>query len=311
MKKSKEKDITLTQLRTLVAICDNDMNVTAAAEKLNIAQPSVSKKLSALEAAIGKPLFYRNGKRFQYETDLCREVTRMAREILLKCDNLSLLNDAETQDTVSGELLIGTTHMQARYILPKVLTHFRKEHPNVVVNLYQGLPVNLARRLGNNQLDFVICTEALETNSNFCTITSLSWNRCLLVPKNHPLATAQKITLPMLTKYPIVTYVRGITGRAAFDDAFSAAGLTPRVMVSGADADIIKTYVRLGFGIGIVADIAYEKDKDRDLISRPLEHLFPQMQVRLAYQRDRIIPASMQRFIELFCQQTKSADNKQ
>ncbi|MCH9705609.1 MAG: LysR family transcriptional regulator [Proteobacteria bacterium] len=294
--------IKLSQLRTLVAICDNDLNVTAAAQQLNIAQPSMSKKLSTLEQAIGKSLFYRNGKRFQYETDLCREVSKLAREILLKCDNLLMLGETFDQTTISGELSIGTTHTQARYVLPQVLEKFRKDYPDVVISIRQGAPVELVRMLNSNQLDFVICTEALETNTNFRTMTSFNWNRCLLLPPTHPLVKVRKITLTALAKYPLVTYTQGFAGRPAFDNTFSTAGIIPKIMVSATDADVIKTYVRLGFGIGVVAEMAYDAKKDADLVMRPLEALFPAMQVRLAYQREKFISASMQRFIELFCQ---------
>lgn len=295
--------ITVSQLRTLVAICDNDLNVTAAANQLNISQPSMSKKLSALEQAIGKPLFYRNGKRFQYETDLCRQVAAVAREILLKFDNLALLSDSAEGKTVSGEILIGTTHTQACYVLPGVLMAFRRDYPDVTVEIRQGTPADLVRQLNSNQLDMVICTEELEANKNLRTMIVFSWNRCLLLKKDHPLVTARKLTLPLLAKYPIVTYTPGFTGRSSFDTAFAGAGLSPRIAVSAVDADVIKTYVRLGFGIGIIAEMAYEEDKDEDFVMRPLDHLFPEMHVRLAYQRDKYIPSSMQRFIELFRQQ--------
>lgn len=303
---SDDKELTLSQLRTLIAIYDNELNVTAAAQEMDVAQPSVSKKLSALETLIGSPLFYRNGKRFQYETDLCRELVPLVREILLKCDNLKSLAGHLDSADISGRLVIGTTHTQARYVLPQVLNAFRQDYPNVVISIRQGAPADLVRLLSSNHLDCVICTEALENNRNFSTITSFRWNRCLLLPARHPLATQRPLTLAALAGYPIVTYTSGFTGRSAFDQAFTDAGLSPRVMVSATDADVIKTYVRLGFGIGIVAQMAYEKEKDRDLTMRPLNGLFPEMKVRLAYQREKFISPCMQRFIELFTEHSKT-----
>lgn len=293
--------ITLSQLRTLVAICDNDLNVTAAAQQLRTSQPAVSKQLSTLEQALGAPLFYRNGKRFQYETVHCREILPLAREVLLKCDNLLALS--QPQDDLSGTLQIGTTHTQARYVLPRVLAAFRREYPKVAVEIRQGAPAELVRQLSSNQLDFVLCTEALETNANFRTMVSFSWNRCLLLPPAHPLTKTRTLSLKALAKHPMVTYTPGFTGRSAFDAVFAAAGLTPQVSVAATDADVIKTYVRLNFGIGIVAEMAYDEEKDKDLLMRPLGHLFPAMQVRLAYQREKFLTAGMQRFIEIFRQE--------
>lgn len=298
-----KNDITILQLKTLIAICDNDLNVTAAAAQLNMTQPSVSKQLLSLEGIIGKPLFFRNGKRLQYETDACRDFVSVARDILLKCDNLAAISAKGTD--VAGALSVGTTHTQARYVLPTVLEEFRAEYPNIAVNITQGAPVELVRLLNGGRVDLLICTESLEANNSLKTIASFSWNRCLIAPARHPLMTMKSVSLQALEKHAIVTYVGGFTGRGAFDGAFARAGLSPRVMVSAADADVIKTYVRMGFGVGVIAEMAYEQERDGDLAMRSLRHLFPEMTVRLAYQRGKYVSASMQHFIQLFQSRTR------
>lgn len=304
-------DMTISQLRVLVAICDNDLNVTAAASQLNMAQPSVSKKLSMLEKKIGHPLFFRNGKRFQYETDLCRQVSGIAREILLRCDNIKALGAASDVAQISGRLVIGTTHTQARYVLPDVLGEFNREYPDVVINMVQGSPAELVRLVSSNLVDVVICTEALETNSNLRTLVLFEWNRSVIMEQGHPLTKVREITLQQLIRYPIVTYVEGMTGRRVFNDAFTRANLSPRVMISAADADVIKLYVRKGFGVGIIAEMAYEHEWDSDLAVRSLRHLFPPMHVRLAYQREKFLSKSMQRLIELFHDRTRKRNQNQ
>ena len=296
-------DITISQLRTLVAICDNDLNVTAAALQLNMAQPSVSKKLSALERTLGKPLFFRNGKRLQYETDLCRDIIALARSVLLRCDNMMVMSGGEKD--IGGVLSVGTTHTQACYVLPPVLREFRAAYPNVAVQITQGAPLDLVRLLGSGRIDLLICTEALESNKSLRTISSFSWNRCLITLPDHPLAVAEEVSLAALAQYPIVTYVKGFTGRGAFDDTFAATGLSPRVMVSAADADVIKTYVRAGFGVGVIAEMAYDEKRDADLRMRSLSSLFPRMMVRLAYSREKYVPVAMQYFIQLFQERTR------
>ena len=295
----RKKDITIAQLRALVAVCDNDLNVTAAAAQLKTVQPSVSKKLMTLEKQIGKPLFLRNGKRFLHETELCQEVVKTARRILLQCDNIAAFVHGAGGEVVTGELSIGTTHTQGRYTLPSILCRFRSEYPNIQLNITQGSPVELVRLLNNNTVDMVICTEMLAGNSNFRILPMLSWNRCLIGYAAHPLFSSVGLTLKKLAAYPLITYVHGFTGRAVFDETFAKAELAPTVAVSASDSDIIKTYVRFGFGCGVIAEMAYQPDKDSDLAMRSLAELFPDMCVYIAYQREKFIPSYMQRFIEL------------
>lgn len=299
-----KNNITISQLKVLVSVCDNNLNVTATANALNIAQSSVSKKIIALEESLGALLFYRNGKRLQYETEMCRKIVEQARKILLSFNDLDTIKQMPlAEEELVGELNIGTTHTQARYVLPEILKKFRQDYPNVSLAIHQDRPADLVTKLGQGKIDFAICTEALETNNNFKTIVSYSWNRSMVVPKNHPLAKIKSpMTLKMLAAHNIITYAKGFTGREVFESVFSHHNLVPTINVSTSDADVIKTYVRLGFGVGVIAEMAYEKEKDNDLIVHSLAHLFPKMYVRLAYQRSRYLSTKMQRFIELFDQ---------
>ncbi len=303
-----QKDkITISQLEVLVAICDNNLNITAAANSLGIAQPSVSKKIISLEESLGASMFYRNGKRLQYETEMCRQIVEQARKVLLAFNDLDTIKHMPIADNeMMGELCIGTTHTQARYVLPNILKKFQTEYPKVSLNIAQGKPSELVTWLGQGKIDFAICTEKLETNNNFKTIISYTWNRAMVVPKDHQFASiTTPISLKQLAEQPIVTYAKGFTGREAFEEVFTDNNLVPKIKISTSDADIIKTYVRLGFGVGVMAEMAYEKDLDSDLAIHSLGHLFPKMNVRLAYQRTRYLSSKMQRFIDLFDQWAK------
>lgn len=300
-------NISISQLRALVAVCDCNLNITAAAKLLATTQSSISKKIIRLEEELGVPLFYRNGKHLQYETDACHRLLSQARLVLASYDDLYLMSrSTQQQKEVTGELNIGTTHTQARYTLPLILAKFQEDYPRVNLNIYQDKPSELVALLGRGNIDFAICTEALETNNNFKTILTYSWNRLLVVRADHPLAKLNRpITLKMLAGEQLVTYSAGFTGRKAFEEVFRANDLQPHFRISTSDTDVIKTYVRLGFGVGVITDLAYEKEKDKDLCVHSLAHLFPQMHVRLAYQQNRYLTTVMQRFIELFTQFSK------
>ena len=305
-----KKDISLSQLRVLVAVCDNNLNVTAAAAAVGLSQSSVSKKIISLERAIGKPLFHRSGKRFRYRTDICVEVVRQAREALSAHDNLIRIKDrirSTSKDEMVGKISIGTTHTQARYVLPGVLRQFHREYPQISISICQGAPLELTHLLAREALDLVLCTEQLEGNENFSNLGFYEWNRCLVVLPDHPLAQTTPLKLRHLSAHPIITYNPGFTGRGIFDATFEKADIETNVTVSAIDADVIKTYVRLGFGVGIVAEMACGPESgDEDLVVRPLGHLFPPMRTRLAHLNRRYLSSPMQRFVEIFDQWTKT-----
>ena len=294
--------INLRQLRSFIAVCESDLSVSAAAKRLYSAQPAISKHIAHLEEHVGEPLFVRRGKRFLDMTPVGREVLEQARDVQLKLDNILALS-ADQGEEPKGDLRVGTTHTQARYILPPVVDAFVRACPKVGLQIWQGAPDDLARRLENNETDLVICTENLQDSPTLVSFPMFTWNRCLITPKDHPLAGARDVTLEQLAAYPIVTYVPGFTGRGIFDDTFRRAGLSPNVVVSAADADVVKTYVRLGVGVGVVADIAYDLERDSDLSCTHLGKLFPEMTVFLAHQRQKHVTRAMRSFMDLFREQ--------
>ena len=294
--------VNIQHLRSFAMVCESDMNVSAAAKRLYSAQPAVSKHIARLEEHVGQPLFIRRGKRFLELTPIGREVLEQAREILLKLDNITALGMDQSEQP-RGNLRVGTTHTQARYVLPPVVEAFTRECPQVALQIWQGAPSDLVRRMETNKADLVICTENLQDDPSLVSFPMFRWNRCLIAPKKHPLARARGVGLEQLAKHPIVTYVPGFTGRRAFDETFRRAGLRPNVVVSAADADVVKTYVRLGVGVGVIADIACDKAADRDLAVVSLGKLFPEMTTRLAHRREKHVTRAMRRFMDFFREQ--------
>ena len=296
----------LNLLRCLVAVCDGGLRVSAAAAELGMMQPSVSKNLMDLEKRLGAPLFVRRGKRLTGMTPLCAAVVAEARDILLKCDNIAALGRRHVGDT--GDIRIGTTHLQARHLLPEALRQYRREFSSANIQIFQGAPSDLVKMLEKNQADLVICTEVLEHHPQLCVEDAYVWNRCAAMPPSHPLAK-KKLTLKSLAAHPLITYTPGFTGRSATDLAFRKAGVAADVAVAAADSDVIKTYVRAGLGVGIIAAIACEPRRGGDLLFRSAAHLFPDMRVRMAHHRNKMAGDSMRRFMGLFrrCAAAKKA----
>ncbi len=305
-----QRKLKLSLLRSLLAVCDSDFNVSAAARSEHATQPSFSRKILELEEAVGHPLFIRRGRRFAGLTALGREVAQEARAVLMKCDNIMRLGESHRRGKPGGELRVATTHTQARYVLPEVVRDFRENYPGIGLQISQGSPAQLVRQLEDNLADLAICTEELEHNPSLRVVDSYCWNRILLVRPDHPLAKVRRLTLRLLAAHPLITYVSGFTGRGTFDDVFVRAGIKPRVMMSAADADVIKAYVRLGIGAGVVAVMAYDRATDSDLLMRPLDPLFPQMRVRIAYHRDKFVSEAMGFFIDLFQNRVLGAGEK-
>ena len=284
-------------LRCLVALCDNNMNVSAAAQELNMLQPAMSKTLILLEKEIGA-LFLRRGRRLTGLTLLGREVLHEARNILFNCDNIEALRRRHDYD--NGDIRIGTTHLQARYILPSVVKQYLREFAKANIQILQNTPANLVNMVENNQVDIIICTEALDHHSQIEAVSAYRWNRSIIFSHHHPLAQQKRLTLKNIATYPLVTYVRGFTGRAAFDRAFRQAGVSFNVAVAAADSDVIKTYVRMGTGVGVIAAIAYDSRQDKNLMCRSVRHLFPDMEVKIAFMQNRMITDAMRRFMDIF-----------
>lgn len=289
----------LRQLVYINEVAKRNLNITAAAESLHTSQPGVSKQIRMLEDELGVQVFERNGKHLDRVTPAGKPILDTARRILAEIDNIQRLAK-EFQSTDSGDLRVATTHTQARYALPATITAFRRQYPKVSLHLNQGSPPQIAGWAASGESDFAIATEALEHFEELLMLPCYHWNRCVLVPRDHPLAQTSKLKLKDLAACPIVTYTFGFTGRSKLDAAFAAQGLEPDVVLTAVDADVIKTYVRLGLGAGIVANMAYDPQTDGDLVKLNASHLFETSTTHIGFRHNLFLRDYMQRFITTF-----------
>ncbi len=289
----------LQQLRYLSMLADSGLNVSRAAERLHTSQPGISKQLRLLEQELGVELFKRHGKHLQALTPVGQSILTQARGVLQRVEGIRQ-TAAEALDESRGALNIATTHTQSRYLLPPVISRFVARYPDVALQMQQGTPLQVAQLVSRGEADVAIATEALDELPDLVTMPCFRWNRAVLVPRGHPLAKASPLTLAQLAKWPLVTYVQGFTGRARVDQAFELAGLQPRVVFTAADADVIKTYVRLGMGVGVIASMAVEPERDTDLVVLDASHLFEWSTTSLAFRRESGLRGYLYEFIALF-----------
>lgn len=292
----------LQQLRYLCAVVDNGLNVSEAAEALYTSQPGISKQIRQLEDELGLRVFVRQGKRLTSLTPAGEVVVATARRALREIANLKHVAD-EFRAEDAGVLAIATTHTQARYVLPKVLSQFSARFPKVRLVLHQGNPVQVAAQTSSGEVDVGIATEVLGEDPELVTLPCYQWNRGVLVPRGHPLAKIRPFTLEALARYPIVTYDFAFTGRTAINAAFAAKRLEPNVVLTALDADVIKTYVELGMGVGIIASMAYDPDKDAAFEMLDASHLFAASVTRLALRKGVFLRGYVYDFIALFAPQ--------
>jgi len=300
----------LQQFRYVLEVARRNLNVSEAAEALHTSQPGVSKQIRALEEELGVDLFVRQGRRFVAVTDAGREVLGSIERILSELANMKSIG-AEHADESKGHLAVAVTHTQARYALPAVVTAFKKRFANVKLKLLQGNPHQLARMVIDGEADVAIATEALDDYSELVTVPCYSWHHCVVVPDGHPLIGEKPLTLEAIAKYPIITYDPTFAGRTAIDKAFAARGLEPEVALSALDSDVIKSYVSLGLGVGIISQRAYREGKDEGLVALSTDHLFPTQTTRLAYRRGAYLRGYMVEFIRLFAPNVRAEDLKQ
>jgi LysR family transcriptional regulator, cys regulon transcriptional activator len=293
----------LQQIRYLCAVVDHGLNVSDAADALFTSQPGISKQIRQLEDELGLAVFVRQGKRLASLTPAGEVVVATARRALREIQNMKRVAE-EFRDEDSGTLAIATTHTQARYVLPKVLSAFAARYPKVRVMLHQGNPHQVAEHAVNGDADVAIATEAVSDYPELVSLPCYTWNRCVLVPKGHPLAKAKtRLTLEALAKWPIITYDFAFTGRSQVNAAFAARGLEPNIVLSALDADVIKTYVDLGMGVGIVAQMAWDARKDTAFERLDAAHLFQQATTRLAMRRGVFVRGYVYAFISMFAPQ--------
>ena len=288
------------QLRAVREATRTGFNLTEVAGVLHTSQPGVSRQIRELEDELGIDIFVRAGKRLTRLTPPGEAVLPIVERMLLEADNLKRVgDDFNAQDT--GRLSIAATHSQARYALPTVVRDFRQIYPKVTLLLHQGSPKQVAEMLLSGEADIGVATEALAQYESLVALPCYRWTHSIVVPPGHELLDIDgPITLEHLARHPIITYETGYTGRAHIDDAFAKAGLTPDIVLSAMDADVIKTYVELGMGVGIVASIAFDAERDRTLHALDARHLFEINLTRLAVRRGTWLRGYVYAFIEAF-----------
>jgi LysR family transcriptional regulator, cys regulon transcriptional activator len=289
----------IPQLRLLASIARHSFNLTEVAAALHTVPSAISKRLRELEDELGVELVMRKGKRVLGFTDPGAEAARLATEALEGVDNLRRLA-ADYRQADAGELVLATTHTQARYALPDIIARFRADHPRVHLALHQENPENIARMVVQGTADIGIATESLHDMPALATFDFYEWGHRIVVPRGHPLAVLGRAPrLDDVARWPIVTYHPGFTGRGLIDQTFADAGLNLDIVLSALDADVIKTYVTLGLGVGIIASVAYDAKADAGLVLLPCEGLERQGHTRIALRRGRYLREYVFRFVEL------------
>jgi LysR family cys regulon transcriptional activator len=286
------------QLRIIRETVRRNFNLTEVGNALFTSQSGVSKHIKDLEGELGLELFVRKGKRLLDLTEPGKALLPIVERMLQDAKNIKHLAD-QVSHRDQGQLTIATTHTQARYALPKVVTQFKERFPKVHLALHQGSPEEIAQMLNNGSADLGIATETLDQVPGLVTFPYYSWHHAVVVPKGHPLELMSSVTLEDMTEYPIVTYHEGFTGRRSIDEAFANKQLSPDIVMSALDADVIKTYVELGLGIGIIASMAYQKDRDAKLTLINNKQLFPSNTTSIAIRRGHFLRSFAYDFIEL------------
>ncbi len=289
----------LQQLKYISEVAKHDLNVSQTASKLFTSQPGISKQIRSLESELGVNIFKRRGKHLTEITPAGKAILDLTSEILENVESIKQIAE-EYADSNKGALSIATTHTQARYVLPDVIEKFIAKYPEVTLNMHQGTPVQISELASKGTADFAIATEALELFTNLVMMPCYHWNRSVVVPNGHPLTHSNKLSLEQLARYPIVTYVFGFTGRSNLDRAFDSAGLKPKVVFTASDADVIKTYVKLGLGIGIIASMAFDKSNDSELTVIDASHLFEASTTKIGFKRGTYLRGYMYEFIQMF-----------
>ena len=286
----------MSQIELLRILQETDLNLSKAAEKMHIVQSAVSRQLHLFEAELGSPLFERQGKKLV-------GMTRLGMRIM---DEIAIITGAKTNiqniaadflDSNKGILHIATTHAQAKYFLPEPISQFREKYPGVSIYILQASPEQLIDQLHARKADIAICTEKVDEIPDLVIENCYTWHHALVVPPQHPLSQGD-ISLERLAEFPILTYNLGYTGRSNIESAFRNKGLEIDIVLAAADSDVIKTYVRLGLGVGLISGMAYDPLTDMDLISRNLSHLIPSSRTKIAYLKHNYLPLYTQHFIE-------------
>ncbi|MGF1742097.1 HTH-type transcriptional regulator CysB [Vibrio profundum] len=289
----------LQQLKYIVEVLNHNLNVSATAESLYTSQPGISKQVRLLEDELGIQIFERSGKHLTQVTTAGEDIIRISQEILSRVDGIKAVAGEHTHPEM-GTLNISTTHTQARYALPEVIKGFTARYPKVSLHMHQGTPSQMSEAITKGTANFAIATEALHLYQDAVMLPCYHWNRSIVVPRDHVLARKAHITIQDLAAYSLVTYVFGFTGRSELDTAFNREGLTPKVVFTATDADVIKTYVRMGIGVGVIASMAFDPASDSDLVAIDAKHLFGPSTTSIGFRKGIFLRSYMFDFMERF-----------
>jgi LysR family transcriptional regulator, cys regulon transcriptional activator len=286
------------QLRIIRETVRRDYNLTEVANSLYTSQSGVSKHIKELEAELGVELFYRKGKRLLGMTEPGKEMLRYVERMLLDAANIKNIAEQYSQQD-EGQLTVATTHTQARYALPAVVVEFKKQYPRVHLKLHQGSPVEIASLLLSGEADIGVATETLGDVAELASFPYYRWHHAVIVPEGHALLSVGKLTLQQIADYPIVTYHEGFTGRAVIEKSFKEADIKADIVLSALDADVIKSYVMLGMGIGIVASVSVDEQRDPGIRKLDCSHLFAENTSRIAVHKGHLLRRFAYQFIEM------------
>lgn len=289
----------IQQLRYILGIANNDLNVSRTAELFFTSQPGVSKQIGMLEDELKVKIFERNGRILTGITPVGKVILDIAEEIIDKVGSIKLVAQEYSDDSI-GSLTIATTHCQARYFLPDTILNFTKKYGGVSFHMEQGTPIQICESVSKGMVDLAIASQGMESYDNLLVIPCYSWNRTVIVRSDHPLASSTPLTLEKLSQYPVVTYIKGFTGRHQIDNAFEIKGLTPDIVFTASDADTIKAYVRMNLGVGVIASLAYDIDVDSDLVALDASHLFEPTVTKIVLKRGVTVRNYIYEFIKLF-----------
>lgn len=290
----------LHQLRYICEVADRGLNVSEAAEAMHTSQPGVSKQIRLLESELGVPVFTRAGKRLTALTEPGAELVQAARRVLREVENIRRIG-REYSEEHAGTLTIATTHTQARYVLPPLIQRFRKCYPDVRLQLLQGNPKQVCEMAADGEADLAIATEAVAASERLVALPCYRWHHCVVVPLEHPLlAIEEPLTLEDLAAHSIITYDFAFAGRSQLSQTFTEAELEPQIVLTALDADVIKTYVELGLGIGLLANVAFDPERDTRLRMIDTAHLFPASTTWVGVRRGSYLRGFVYEFIELF-----------
>ncbi|MGR9035253.1 MAG: LysR substrate-binding domain-containing protein [Gammaproteobacteria bacterium] len=285
----------LSQIELLRILQETDLNLSKAADKMHVVQSAVSRQLQLFEEELGSPLFERNGKKLTALTPLGRRVMQEVSAIHQAKQNIQAIA-SDFLDSTQGVIHIATTHTQAKYFLPAPIRRFRTKYPGVRIYMVQASPEQLIDQLHSHKADIAICTEKVADDDSLVTKQCYEWHHAAVMPRDHTLCEGE-LSLARLASFPILTYSFGYTGRSTIESALKNSGLELDIILAAADTDVIKTYVRLGMGVGLVAGMAYDNLADRDLVARDLSHIIPASITKIAYLKQNYLPLYSQHFI--------------